>query len=45
MTVYLYLNDEVEEGGGTNFPELNVTVTSKARKSCAVAQCTGRASK
>lgn len=29
MTVYLYLNDDVEEGGGTNFPELNVTVTPK----------------
>lgn len=25
LTVYIYLND-VEEGGGTNFPHLNLTV-------------------
>jgi 2OG-Fe(II) oxygenase superfamily len=28
LTVYLYLND-VEAGGGTNFPKLNVTVMPK----------------
>jgi prolyl 4-hydroxylase len=28
LTAYLYLN-EVEEGGETNFPELNVTVAPK----------------
>lgn len=28
MTFYMYLND-VEEGGGTNFPKLNMTVTPK----------------
>jgi prolyl 4-hydroxylase len=28
LTVFLYLND-VEEGGGTNFPKLNVTVEPK----------------
>ena len=28
MTFYLYLND-VEEGGGTNFDRLGVTVTPK----------------
>lgn len=28
LTVYLYLN-EVEAGGGTNFPELNLTVMPK----------------
>lgn len=28
MTMYLYLND-VEEGGGTNFDKLNVTVMPK----------------
>jgi len=29
MTVFLYLNDDVEEGGGTNFPGLNITVQPK----------------
>jgi len=28
LTVFLYLND-VEEGGGTNFPRLDLTVTPK----------------
>jgi prolyl 4-hydroxylase len=28
LTFYIYLND-VEEGGGTNFPKLNLTVTPK----------------
>jgi prolyl 4-hydroxylase len=28
LTVFLYLSD-VEEGGGTNFPELNMTVQPK----------------
>lgn len=28
MTVFLYLND-VEEGGGTHFDRLNITVTPK----------------
>ncbi len=28
LTVFMYLN-EVEEGGGTNFPELNLTVVPK----------------
>jgi prolyl 4-hydroxylase len=28
LTVFLYLND-VEEGGGTNFPKLNLTVLPK----------------
>lgn len=28
LTFYFYLND-VEEGGGTNFPNLNLTVTPK----------------
>jgi prolyl 4-hydroxylase len=28
LTVFLYLND-VDEGGGTNFPQLNVTVEAK----------------
>lgn len=28
MTLYLYLND-VEEGGGTNFDKLNITVIPK----------------
>lgn len=28
FTLYFYL-DDVEEGGGTNFPELNLTVTPK----------------
>jgi prolyl 4-hydroxylase len=28
LTIFLYLND-VEEGGGTNFPLLNITVTPK----------------
>ncbi len=28
LTVFLYLND-VEEGGGTNFPRLNLTVAPK----------------
>ncbi len=28
LTVYIYLND-VEEGGGTNFPQLNLTVNPK----------------
>jgi prolyl 4-hydroxylase len=28
FTLYFYLND-VEEGGGTNFPSLNLTVTPK----------------
>ena len=32
LTFYIYLND-VEEGGGTNFPELNLTVTPKVRLS------------
>lgn len=29
MTFFLYLNDECEAGGGTNFPELNITVQPK----------------
>ena len=28
LTFYIYLND-VEEGGGTKFPELNLTVTPR----------------
>ena len=28
MTIFLYLND-VEAGGGTNFPELDITVMPK----------------
>jgi hypothetical protein len=30
LDLYVYLSD-VDEGGGTHFPELNVTVTPKRR--------------
>lgn len=40
LTVFLYLND-VEEGGGTDFPKLGITVEPKKGKAVIwyVAQC------